>query len=517
MEIEVNNDTLEKALAKIEGEHSWSPRVISRLENFVRTADDEDLFRVNPLQWAQGKNVDEHEAIDLFLHAVKADLFYMEWNVICPCCGKITQSLRDLHNVESQITCTVCFRSDQATLDDYVQIAFTLSSTIRSLRFHHPETLTLEDYCFNYLYERGVRFPEGDDMKIQDFLKKVTLHFSTFLPGENVEVEADVIHGIYFCNDLFSEQSFAFAVDEEPTAELQKVHVRFTENGFEVNLPRIQPGEMHIAHKFMTGTFYPLHPGKVVIEVEQASTSKAALLIWGAPYEAIRDYPDVRTIPSLTAKLLFTNQTFHDLFKSEVFQESQGFGVKDVTFLFTDLKSSTQLYHEIGDLNAFAMVREHYGVLNRAVVNHHGIVVKTIGDAVMATFFKPVDAVAAGLQMLNEMHQLNMTSDRGGLILKIGIHRGAAISVTLNNRIDYFGQTVNIASKVQGSAGGEEIYVTENVHDSAGIADLLRAQECQGEPILVQLKGIQGEVKVYRIAPVLPAGHVGKSEVFPVS
>lgn len=94
--------------------------MISRLENFVRTTTDEELFRVNPLQLGEGKNVDEHEAIDLFLHAAKADLFYMEWNVICPCCGKITQSLRELHNVESQINCTVRFRTDQATLDDYV-------------------------------------------------------------------------------------------------------------------------------------------------------------------------------------------------------------------------------------------------------------------------------------------------------------------------------------------------------------------------------------------------------------
>lgn len=73
---------------------------------------------------------------------------------------------------------------------------------------------------------------------------------------------------------------------------------------------------------------------------------------------------------------------------------------------------------------------------------------KTIGDAVMATFTRSVDAVAAGIQMLNEKHQLNQASERGSLVLMIGIHRGAAISETLNNRIDNFGQTVNIASKV---------------------------------------------------------------------
>ncbi len=499
MEFEVNDDALEAALAKIEGEHAWSPRVISRLENSIRTAEDQDLFRLNPLQWAEGKNVDVHEAIDLFLHAAKADLFYMEWNVICPCCGKITQSLRDLHSVESRINCTVCFREDQATLDDYVQISFTISPEVRSLRFHHPETLTLEDYCFNYLFERGVRFPEGQDFTLKDFLKNLTLHFSTFLPGEKVTVEAEVVHGIVFCNDLFGEQSFAFAVDQSPATGLQRVRIKLTGTGFELDLPQIQPGEMHIAHKFMTGTFYPLHPGKVVLELEQASTSKAALLVWGAPYEAIRDYPDIRTIPSLTAKLLFTCQTFHDLFHAEVFQESQGFAVKDVTFLFTDLKSSTQLYQQIGDLNAFALVREHYGVLNRAILGRHGVVVKTIGDAIMATFTRPVDSVAAGLQMLRELRQINHASNRGKLILKIGIHRGAAISVTLNERIDYFGQTVNIASRVQGSAGGEEIYMTEQIHDSQGVAELLEDQHCQSEPVVIQLKGIDEQVKVYRV------------------
>ena len=99
MDVKVNDDYLEETLVKVERVRNWSPRVISKLENFIHTANDEDLFRVSPLQWASEKNVDEHEAIDLFLHSTKAGLFYMDWNVICPCCGKITQSFRDLHSV----------------------------------------------------------------------------------------------------------------------------------------------------------------------------------------------------------------------------------------------------------------------------------------------------------------------------------------------------------------------------------------------------------------------------------
>jgi class 3 adenylate cyclase len=499
MDIKVNDSALEVALAKVEGVRIWSPRMISKLENSIRTANDEDLFRINPLQWAQEKNVDSHEAVDLFLHAAKAGLFEMDWNVICPCCGKITQSLRDLHGLQSQINCTVCFRNDQATLDDYVQITFTLSPDIRTLRYHHPETLSLEDYCFKYLFERGVRIGEGGTLTLTDFFGGITKHFSTFSPGEKITVEAEVGYGILFCNDLFSQNGFAFLTDDTPATEPQTVSIRLTEAGFEVPLPQIQPGELRVGHKFMTGTYYPLHPGRVILELEQASDSKAALFIWSALFEQIRDFPDVGFIPSLTAKRLFASQTFHDLFHAEVFRESEGFGVKDVTILFTDLKSSTQLYQHIGDLNAFALVREHYGVLNKAILNQHGAVVKTIGDAIMATFNQPVEAVGAGLEMLKELRRLNQASHRGDLILKIGIHRGAAISVNLNDSIDYFGQTVNIASRVQSSAGGEEIFLTEGIYFSEGVQDLLHVQHCQTEPVQVQLRGIEEQVKIYKV------------------
>ena len=97
--------------------------------------------------------MDEYEAVDLFLHAAKVGLFYMDWNVICSCCGKVMHSLRGLHGLQARNTCTVCFRRDRATLDDYVQVTFTISPAVRRIRFHEPETLSLDEYCFTYLFE----------------------------------------------------------------------------------------------------------------------------------------------------------------------------------------------------------------------------------------------------------------------------------------------------------------------------------------------------------------------------
>ena len=277
MDVKVNDDYLEETLVKVEQVRNWSPRVISKLENFIHTANDEDLFRVSPLQWASEKNVNEHEALDLFLHSAKAGLFFMDWNVICPCCGKITQSFRDLHSIQSVSTCKLCFRKDLANLDDSVQITFTLSPSIRSLRFHHPETLSLEDYCFKYLFEPSTIV--AGMMTLNDAFLYTKRHFSTFSPGEKITVETEVGIGALGSLDLFAQQSFGLLASGEPTTDVQRIAVRLTDSGFEVPLPEMQPGEFNVGPLAYAGTFYSIHPGKVLLDFEQGASVKGALLL----------------------------------------------------------------------------------------------------------------------------------------------------------------------------------------------------------------------------------------------
>jgi class 3 adenylate cyclase len=153
-------------------------------------------------------------------------------------------------------------------------------------------------------------------------------------------------------------------------------------------------------------------------------------------------------------------QTFRDFFRSEVIGATEGIAVLDVTLVFTDLKGSTALYERIGDLNAYIQVQRHFQHLLDATVRHHGAVTKTIGDAVMAAFSTSADAVRAALDMREAVDQLNQDRPQRDFILKIGVHRGASIAVTLNERLDYFGQTVNIAARVQNLADGDEICIT---------------------------------------------------------
>jgi len=202
-------------------------------------------------------------------------------------------------------------------------------------------------------------------------------------------------------------------------------------------------------------------------------------------------------VPFLNGKRLLTTQTFRDLFRSEVIKASEGIGVKSITLLFTDVKGSTELYERIGDLNAFSLVQRHFERLLDVTVRNNGAIIKTIGDAIMASFLKPADAVKAALAMRKEIAAFNADQPSGALILKIGIHTGATIAVTLNDRLDYFGQNVNIAARIQGIAEAGEICLSEDVQADEKAAALLATMPVQSSKS--KLRGMREDFHVFRI------------------
>ena len=167
---------------------------------------------------------------------------------------------------------------------------------------------------------------------------------------------------------------------------------------------------------------------------------------------------------------MLTNQTFRDVYKADNLNIDQRLKITSLTFLFTDLKGSTALYERVGDLAAFDLVRAHFHALLEIISSEKGAVVKTIGDAVMATFIRPEHAIVAGLRMRAAMDALNAERGTKDLVVKIGIHEGPCLAVMLNERQDYFGQTVNIAARVQSLSTSQEIHITGPVIESPAVA-----------------------------------------------
>ena len=133
--------------------------------------------------------------------------------------------------------------------------------------------------------------------------------------------------------------------------------------------------------------------------------------------------------------------------RSQTLPATEGLAVADLTFLFTDLSDSTTMYDRIGDATAYDLVRRHFDALERVIAEHGGAIVKTIGDAIMATFVDPGSAVRAATRMVARLADFNRASSTD-LRLKMGLHRGHAIAISSNESVDYFGQSVNIAARI---------------------------------------------------------------------
>ncbi len=151
-------------------------------------------------------------------------------------------------------------------------------------------------------------------------------------------------------------------------------------------------------------------------------------------------------------------QAFRDLFATEALRPGENMAVGSLTILFTDLRDSTRLYREIGDAPAYGSVVSHFDVLRSAVADEGGAIVKTIGDAVMAVFRRPVSSLRAVLRAQREL--ATPSTGARSLFLKAGIHLGPCIAVTLNGRLDYFGSTINAAARIVGLSDGQDIVVS---------------------------------------------------------
>jgi class 3 adenylate cyclase len=187
------------------------------------------------------------------------------------------------------------------------------------------------------------------------------------------------------------------------------------------------------------------------------------------------------------------SQLFRDLFAREALRPGEKISVGSLTIMFTDLRGSTRLYRDLGDAVAFGRVMSHFDTLKEAITSEGGAIVKTIGDAVMAVFPQPAAALRT---ILKVQHQLANPPD--GILplqLKAGIHYGPCIAVTLNERLDYFGSTVNLASRLESLSAQGGIVISETVRSDPGAAAYFDsiANLIAIEPFAAEVKGFEGE------------------------
>lgn len=452
------------------------PEVVAAIESLVAAGEDRSLNRINALAFARANGFSADDAIAAFLHASRLGIFEMAWNVLCPGCGGVLGSNASLKGVHGDVyACRLCGAGYEPTLDEMVEVAFTVSPRVRRIAAHDPAALSPFEYYRQMFWSSGFDPPaEGFD----EAMEEATLDVLDLPAGQKAFLTVLLPEGEVVCFEPVTHAAHFMHVSGETTKDRQSLAVTYNE---------LSPP---------SGEF-DMQPGPVRIVLENQTEARVIPSIW-VKNERMGEIVSSRR-PFLTAKRLLSNQTFRDLYRADALDIDQRLRILSLTFLFTDLRGSTALYERVGDLAAYDLVRSHFQVLHDIVAAESGAVVKTIGDAVMATFTTPERAVAAALRMREGMRALNDESGHEDLLLKIGIHEGPCLAVNLNDRQDYFGQTVNIASRVQNLADSRAIFATEPVVENAESAAMLKSLGLVPTPQHLQLKGVTEKVKIYEI------------------
>jgi class 3 adenylate cyclase len=456
---------------------SADPAAAETIERMVRDEPDAALCRINVLEVAKKAGIDEERMIAAFLHASRLGLFELSWNVMCPGCSGVLDASATLKTVKHEdYDCALCACGYSPTLDEMVEVTFTVSPRFRRIAAHDPDSLPTMQYYRQVFWSSGIDLP--DDAELKRLLEEITLESIELPPGEKALISVQLPEKFIIVFDPVTHGTQFIDVKGEPTRERQALAMIFNN----VSAP--------------TGTV-EMRPGPLRLSLENRTSRRVLPGLWIAGDELHHLLGKRKDF--LTAKRLLTNQTFRDIYRTDTLDVDQRLKITSLTFLFTDLKGSTELYERVGDLVAYDLVRQHFGVLQEIVAAQAGAVVKTIGDAVMATFSTPNQALAAALRMRDAMRELNTQRGSEDLLLKIGIHEGPCLAVTLNDRQDYFGQTVNMAARVQGLASSRAIFVTKAVVEDPRAAQILESSGLRPSQQRAALRGIADETTVYEI------------------
>jgi class 3 adenylate cyclase len=436
------------ALEALRPHTEHEPQIAARLASIVEHGEDRFVARLRPYVLADGWQLPRERVLAAMLAATRSGLLDLSWTLICPSCRGQKNSFASLAAVGGEVHCDQCGIAYGADFDRNVEVTFDARPSGR--------TTAPPVYC--------VSGPQT---------ARQTLAQTTVAAGGTGSVDAVLPPGAYIVQVL-PDRVVRFTVEDDAGAGSLDVRIDAATGSGE-------PGRVR------AGTSV-VRAGIVHVHFANASARDAVVRVTEAELS-----DQIATAADVTAL-----QAFRDLFSSEVLGDGIEVAIRSMTLVFTDVVGSTRMYSDSGDARAFRLVREHFDALHEVIALRRGAIVKTIGDAVMAVFVDPRDAVEAALLFADAAAPLR---------LRIGMHRGPCIAIRANERIDYFGAAVNLASRVEHAARAGEILMTSAVADDARVADILPA----GERGTVALRGIPQPVDVVRI-PAVAAGSVAPVE-----
>ncbi len=408
-----------------------------RLVEYIGERQEVDLWTMRPLAIAERWQAASRHVVELFLQSVRTGLLESRWDILCPRCRVSKAQITNMCDLPEGVHCESCNIDYQADFASNVELSFSPGPAIREV--------VPGFYC---------RSGPG-----------VTPHIKgqcALDADESIALPAQLPEGIYRIRCL------------ETGDELE-----FEHDGSQLPVFTIDHSGLHC---------------------EKGSTHRRIILnnrCQAGRTLLIEDRVWLKDV--LTADQVTTLHAFRDLFSDQVLRPGDEVSIRNITFVFTDLVDSTQLFGNIGDAAAYRIVREHFALLGEIVREFEGSIVKTVGDGIHAAFLDPGKALQACIAMQNKMSAYHRSSQGRAINIRIGINAGSCISVNLNGRLDYYGHTVNQASRLEAAGEAGDISMTRQFAADPAVSELISAYPLRESKVI--LKGVDSPLIIYQITP----------------
>lgn len=407
----------------------------------IEAGDPMSLASMRPYALADAWGLPRGDMLKTFLLATRAGVVELQWKILCPSCRGTDRPVRSLREVSKQAHCSSCNIDFEVNFDRYTELTFRPSRTVRDL--------SVREYCIGG--------------------PQVTPH-----------IQAQ--------QKLCANETRRFQLHLKPGKH--RLRIPGIAGGVPVTVTPDGPRDVQVV--LPSGEAWPETEIKAACEsswhLTQPKNCESLVMLERMAW----------TDQAVTAAEVTRLQIFRDLFSREALRPGEQISVGRLALVFTDLKDSTRLYQQIGDAPAFGRVMQHFDLLKEVIARHGGAVVKTIGDAVMAVFPAPAPALQA---MMEAQERLAHPAPGGQAFhLKAGIHEGTCITVTLNDQLDYFGTTANMAARLCHFSSGHDAVISRTVFEDPEVQALVRAGKRLAEPFDSPIKGFDGETfHLYRV------------------
>src|SRR6202000_986907 len=224
---------------------SADPVVADTIVRLIKDGKDHELNRVNAMDFAGRTGLDEEKTISGFLQASKLGLFDLTWNVLCPGCSGVLGAHDTLKSLRpDDYHCGLCACGYECTVDEQVEVAFTVSPRVRRIAAHDPHSLPLWEYFKQVFAVAGIALKEEPFASLTE---EVTLDALELPAGEKAVLSLQLPPQFIIVFEPVTHSAQFIDVQGEPTKERQTLALIYNNTHAPVETVVMRPGPLRLS------------------------------------------------------------------------------------------------------------------------------------------------------------------------------------------------------------------------------------------------------------------------------